>query len=82
LSGAKASPCRERITHTSQSQGARKIIPAAGRHNQHRQFKLHQLTQVPVDRAIASKEHHDVRLIHAARHPDTPFDGFIRLEGP
>ncbi len=65
----------------TQAQRAGKVVAAAGRDHQHRQSELHELTQVPVDGAIAAKEQNDVRLIRSGRQPDAPIDRCIGLEG-
>jgi hypothetical protein len=70
------SPRRDRVVRAAQPQSARKIIPAATRHDQHWQTKLHQWTQVPVDGAIAAKEQEDVRLIRSGGQSNPPVDFF------
>jgi hypothetical protein len=81
MSGAEPPPSRKRIAQTMQSQGASKIIPATNRHNQHRQSKLHQLTQVTMDGSVATKQQDDVIRIGSRRHPDAPVDLQIGLKG-
>ena len=53
---AKSSPSLQRVAYAPQPESTGKVIPAAGWHNQHRQAKLHQRRQMPVDGAIAAKE--------------------------
>src|SRR5437588_4558218 len=49
VTSAETSPGRQRIPHAAQPKCAGKVVPASGSDHQHRQPKLHQLTQVTVN---------------------------------
>ena len=80
LSGAEPSPRRERVAHAAQPKGVCKIVTAAGRDDQQRYVELHQLTEMPVDGAIATEEQDDVRLLRSSRRSDAPVDAPVGLE--
>ncbi len=72
----ETSPRRQSIPHAAQPKSAGKVVTASLGNNQHRPAELHQLTQVPVNRSIATEEQNDVRLIRS-RHADAPFNRFV-----
>ena len=67
-------------TLTGQPKGARKIVTASSRDNQHRQPERHQLPEVAVDGAIAAEEQNDVRLSRNRGDPNAPVDARVGLK--
>jgi len=73
-------PCSQRVAHAAQAKRTGKVIPAAGWDNQYRKAKPDQLTQVPMNGAIAAEKQNHVRLARGRGHSDAPVNARIGLE--
>ena len=70
--GQESAPGRQCIADLPESQGARKIIPAAAGHNQHGQSQPHQIRQIAVRGAISAEDQNGVRGVRVDGHAAEP----------